>query len=155
MDEKQIRDELWEIAKAYPTLAGLLSKSLGDSGTKVGSHWVKLIQAADLNAVHYQNLCDEYASLEKPLPEPSDQLVFEIVRECKDRRAKDIERYEQQVKYHDQQKYKGRGDDNWYRWMHWIIGRKEKLTDEQVEDMCQWTNHDGVKPEWIGEEVTA
>lgn len=154
MDEKKIRDELWSIAKAYPTLSGLMQKELG-GGVKVGSHWVQLIKQADLNEMHFCNICDEYASLERELPEPSDQLVFEIVRQAKDRRARDVEKYEQYVKHHNQKKYAQASDDNWYKWMHWIISRDKPLSDEQVEELCQWTNHNGEKPEWIGSEVTA
>ena len=99
MEVKSIRSELWEIAKAYPTLRGLLEKKLGESGTTVGAHWVKLIHDANLNDVHFQNVCDEYATLEKPLPEPSDQLAFVIIERCKDLRAKDIEKFEQAAKY--------------------------------------------------------
>ena len=52
MDMKTIKDELWLISKAYPTLAGLMMKKL-PSGQAVGSQWAKImLHSSNLDAVH-------------------------------------------------------------------------------------------------------
>jgi len=103
--DSEIRAELWEIAKSYPTLQGVLQKELqsqskyssGERST-VGRHWVTLLK--DLEPSHFQDVCYEYATLAKPLPNPIDQLVFEIRQECLDRKAAEQAKLEQYEKYH-------------------------------------------------------
>ena len=99
MDMKTIKDELWLIAKAYPTLAGLMMKKL-PNGQAVGSQWAKIMHSSNLDAVHFENVCYEYANMERPLPSPVDQLAFDIIAEVKDRKWRDGQRAEQFEKYH-------------------------------------------------------
>lgn len=149
MDEKEIRAELWDIALRYPTLAGLLEKEMGRSKKKVGAIWVETIKARNLDKTHFSNVCHAYALAEKKLPEPQDQLIYAIIEEVRNLMARDQEKFEQFAEVHSRKKYKYRSDDIWYRAMHWIIANGPK--EEQVEDLIQWTNHNGERPEWLAE----
>ena len=92
MKIQQVKRELYEIAKAYPTLLGLLERPINRKtnssgklfdGTTFGEHWAGLLK--DLEPTHFENVCFEFATLKRPLPNPIDQLAFVIREQVKKR----------------------------------------------------------------------
>lgn len=152
MDMKTIKDELWLIAKAYPTLAGLMMKKL-PNGQAVGSQWAKIMHSSNLDAVHFENVCYEYANMERPLPSPVDQLAFDIIAEVKDRKWRDDQRAEQFEKYHKRKKMPWRDGegDKWCFAMRLAIDPAYDMTKEQARELGQWATKNGPKPEWLDE----
>jgi len=98
MKIQTIKDALWGIAKPYPRLQGLLMRQVGN-GTQ-GGIWAKLIEAADLDAHYFSDVCYEYETAKKKLPDPLDDLIVDIIKEVKDRKYLDDQRFEQMEKYH-------------------------------------------------------
>ena len=155
MKLQTVKNELWEIAKAYPTLAGILQKKMSNNLT-VGHHWAELLK--DLEQTHFEDVCYEYATLQQPLPEPQDQLVFAIRHEVRDRKAKEEAKLEQHQKYHTNNKV-----------MQWVrsdatgsiavrlgeMVREGTLTreenDQRMDDLLAWEKqHDKTdRPEWL------
>jgi len=89
MKRETVAAELAEIADHYPTLRGLMNKRL-KSGDYLGNLWADTL--ADLDPEHFSNVCHEYATLERQLPTPADQLPFEIKAEVKRRVGIDVEK---------------------------------------------------------------
>jgi hypothetical protein len=154
MDMKTIKDELWQIAKAYPTVNGLMCKTL-PNGSTVGNQWAKVMHSSNLDAVHFENVCYEYANMERPLPQPADQLAFDIISEVKDRKWRDDQRLEQFEKYHKRKKMPWRdGDtDRWCFAMRMAIDPACKMTKEQAAELAAWGAKDGPMPEWVDVEA--
>ncbi len=154
MEIKTVKNELWEIAKAYPTLRGLLQKEL-TQGKTVGEHWATLLQPLD--AVHFENVCFEFATMERPLPEPIDQLVFVIKQEVTDRAWKDRCRLEQYEKYHNQTRgafQSVRNDKAGKIAVALGVACKEGRiskgeNDKRVDELCEWEFRNGPKPDWV------
>jgi hypothetical protein len=153
MTTQETKNQLWEIAKAYPTLRGLLQKQLTPDKT-VGQHWAELL--SDCDSGHLVDVCEEYATLRQPIPQPSDQLVFVIRSECKDREYRDRQRWEQHQKYYDQPK----GVFEWVRKTHTgrlaiglgesvkagRLSRADNLT--RMNELMAW-DKGGPTPEWM------
>ena len=89
MKRSTVLAELAEIADMYPTLRGLMNKRT-KAGEYIGNLWADML--SDLDPTHFSNVCYEYAKAERQLPQPADQLPFEIKAEVKRRRDVDIER---------------------------------------------------------------
>ena len=70
------------------------------NGGSQGGIWVKMIKDADVDAGHFNDVCYEYASAARKLPEPLDDIIADIIRECKDRRYEELRKGEQLEKYH-------------------------------------------------------
>ena len=147
LSEKMIREELWEIGKTFPTLGGLLQKPVGRSKTTVGSHWVEVIKEADLNADHIENVCTEYSRCEREMPDRQDQLVFEIIQECKDRRAKDVEKLNQQV-YHQKTPKVDSGVAERHCWARHYVIANGPFGDKTIQELIDWTENGGSVPSW-------
>ena len=145
MNIKTVKDELWQIAKAYPTLAGLLQKTM-PNGQTIGHHWAELLK--DLDPEHFENVCYDYSTLKEPLPHPIDQLAFTIRQEVRERMNKDQARWEQHQKYHNQKKWKQRSKDPYYRMVHWII-QNGPLPEDKLEELVGWCVWDKPKPDWV------
>lgn len=154
MDLKTIKNELWSIARSYPTLAGLMMKQLPNGGGTVGGSWAAVMHSSNLDGDHFENVCFEYANFEKELPKPADQLAFEIISEVKHRKWKDDSKLLQMQKYHltkkkapwrDREKSTGR----FFIAMGLAMDQKTDLTDTQLDDLTKWANHNGAEPEWL------
>lgn len=89
MKTANVMAELARIADVYPTLRGLMNKKL-KSGSYLGQHWAESLTR--LNPSHFADVCDEYASLERELPDPADRLPFEIASEVRERVGRDVDR---------------------------------------------------------------
>lgn len=99
MDARHIKAELYEIGKTYPRLLGLMQKQL-TPGFTVGQHWAELMRKLD--QIHFDDVCHELATLKRPLPDPIDQLPYEITAEVNDRyhrEQKHLEAHVEQVRY--------------------------------------------------------
>ena len=153
MDMQTIKDELWQIAKAYPTVKGLMCKKL-PNGSTVGAQWAKVMHSSNLDAEHFENVCYEYANMERPIPQPADQLAFDIIAEVKDRKWKDDAKLQQFEKYHKRKKMpwrEGEGD-RWCFAMRLAIDPACKMTKEQAKELGAWATKDGPMPEWINDQ---
>jgi len=83
MEMNQVKQELWEIAKSYPTLRGLLQSELNNC--TVGEHWAMVIcekvvgiddaYQSKLDQEAFEDICYDYAKCTKRLPEPADRLL--------------------------------------------------------------------------------
>lgn len=126
-DLQTARTELYRISKFYPTLAGLLQKSVKDgSHQKFGSVWAKTLAGAKLAKDHFCNVCDEYASGEIDMPEPSDRLCREIIKEVRHRSWEEQRKLEQFEKYHQAdfpEVMQSVRDDGLYGWWSIELGR--------------------------------
>ena len=151
MDLQTIKNELWAIGKSYPTVAGLMMKELPQGGT-VGGQWAAVMHSSNLDGNHFSNVCYEYANFEKPIPQPADQLAFDVIAETKDRKWKDDQRTEQFTKYHQTKKKIPWRDDNredrFCQAMR-LAYHPDPLTETQVDELTQWANHDGPRPGWM------
>lgn len=164
MKTKFIRDELQMIADRYPTLQGILKKTLGDGHKQVGKVWIETIQARNLDADHFSNVCYAYAMAEKRLPEPIDQLVFEIIQEVRDLMDKDQRKLEQYEKYHRStsvmQWVKDDRTGSIAVWLGEQVKRghiTKEENDRRMDELLAWDKQPEVldKPAWIGQEVAA
>jgi hypothetical protein len=70
------------------------------NGGAQGSIWVKMIQDANLDAGHFSDVCYEYATASKKLPDPLDDIIADIIKECRERKHKELAKFEQHQKYH-------------------------------------------------------
>ncbi|NNE62372.1 MAG: hypothetical protein HKN35_15880 [Woeseia sp.] len=149
MDIKTIKAELWEIAKVYPTLMGLLQKTLDNGkGETIGNVWARTVQNSHLDSDHFSNVCYEYQCLERPMPNPLDTLVFEIVEEAKERADRDRRKLEQHSKYHGRKRSKA--SPLYYRAAHWVIDHGP-LEPDRLDELCNWVNKDAQRPAWLAE----
>ena len=154
MDLKTIKNELWSIARSYPTLAGLMMKQLPNGGGTVGGSWAAVMHSSNLDGDHFENVCFEYANFEKELPQPADQLAFEIISEVKHRKWKDDSKLLQMQKYHATAKKapwrdREKSTDRFFIAMGLAMDQKTDLTDTQLDDLTKWANHNGAEPEWL------
>jgi len=139
-DLQTARTELFRISKFYPTLSGLLMKTVKDgSQQKFGSVWAKTLTDAKLAKDHFCNVCDEYASGEIDMPEPSDRLCREIIKEVRHRMWEEQRKLEQFEKYH-QAKFpkvmQSVRDDGLYGWWSIELGRAVR-TGAITADVCK------------------
>ena len=88
MNVTDVKRELLTIGNVYPSLLGLMKKKL-PSGGKVGHLWATLL--TDLDAAHLQDVCHEYATLRRELPEQNERLPFAIREEVRRRMDRDAE----------------------------------------------------------------
>lgn len=72
----EIKNLLWDIAKRYPRLQGLLQRKVG-SDTQ-GTIWSMDLHKMNLDRGYLEDVCADYAEMRKDLPEPIDNLVKEI-----------------------------------------------------------------------------
>lgn len=153
------RRELYSISKFYPTLAGLMAKPVKDgSNQKFGTVWTKTIVEASLNVDHFCNVCDEYASGSINMPDPSDRLCREIIKETRRRTSEEQRRLEQFQKYHNKKNagaiMKSVRDDGLYGWYSIELGRmlrdKQLTQEEHDEKFNQIRDYDrgGELPDW-------
>ena len=89
MELKQARRELAEIGKTYNTIRGMMEYTFKD-GERTLDHWASLL--VDLDYEHFENVCHEYATLQRRPPDPGDRLPYEIKQEVQRRMDKDNER---------------------------------------------------------------
>ena len=92
MKISEVKNELYAIGKTFPTVMGLLTKPLPNGGQTVGAHWAAML--ADLDGDHLENVCHEYATMERRLPDDLSQLALEIHDEVCQRVSRDHERLE-------------------------------------------------------------
>jgi len=157
MKLETVKDELYQIAKAYPLLLGLMKKKFtgkvedGEPATcTVGEHWAKLM--VNLDSIHFENVCDEYATMDRRLPDPTDQLPYEIIREVKERTALEVERLEQHQKYHQKVPpwRESVSRSLWCRVVKFLLD--VKCTPEQTKVLAAWSIGDGEPPDWLTDE---
>lgn len=155
------RRELFKIAKFYPTLAGLLAKTVTpNSDDKYGTVWCRTIDEACIDADHFCNVCDEFSSGSLDLPEPADRLCREIIREVRWRTAEENRKLEQFEKYHQTKPTNAMSkvrNDGVYGWWAIELGRMVrdgKITREQNDErMKELRDYDRGKrdlPSWCG-----
>ena len=92
MKTSEIKILLWDIAKRYPRFAGLLKKQVGNETQ--GSIWASDLSRMNLDSGYLQDVCYDYASLNKNLPDPIDNIVKEIADEVRRRQYQDQRRME-------------------------------------------------------------
>ena len=92
MHKRDVKNELYAIAKLYPTLLGMMQKELG-SGT-VGDHWSQMICEQCTSKTYFEDVCETYASGRRDLPKPTDQLCREIIKEVRQKEWEDTLRME-------------------------------------------------------------
>jgi hypothetical protein len=156
MDNKLIKDRLWSIAKPYPRLQGLLMRKVGE-GTQ-GGIWCKLIRDANLDIPCFEDACYEYESLRKPLPDPLDNLIHDLIADSRDLKAEQHRKWEQHSKYHAPKA----GEVYDYVFKDGIgsiavtlgqMVRRKELTAEQnkkmLDQMFDWEKGKIDKPEWL------
>lgn len=160
------RRELYQIAKFYPTLAGLLVKGCKDgSNEKFGTVWARKLVEANLAADHFCNVCDEYASGDRDMPEPSDRLCRDIIVEVRDRMYSETRRLEQFNKYHTQESSKGVMQhvrlDGVYGYWGIELGRMLALGhltkeehDKRFAEVRAYDRNEGPLPEWVNNAET-
>lgn len=90
MKVAEIKSLLWDIAKRYPRVQGLLKKQVQDETQ--GQIWALDLYHMELDSGYLQDVCDEYASMKRDLPHPVDNLVKEIADEVKRRQYQDQRR---------------------------------------------------------------
>ena len=90
MKVAEIKALLWDIAKRYPRVQGLLKKQVQDETQ--GQIWALDLYHMELDSGYLQDVCEEYATLKKDLPHPIDNLVKEIADEVKRRQYQDQRR---------------------------------------------------------------
>lgn len=155
------RKELYKIAKLYPTLSGLLQKQVSpNSQEKFGTVWARTIDEACVEADHFCNVCDDYASGSLDLPEPADRLCREVIKEARWRTAEEGRKLEQFQKYHQGKPINAMAqvrDDGVYGYWAIELGkqvREKKITVEQnAERMRLLREYDQGKielPEFCG-----
>ena len=91
MTPQEVKNELYEIGKRYPSLLGLMKKTVGES--TVGSVWAGELR--DIDAAHFQDVCHEYASFRRELPDHNERLPYEIRQEVFKRTERDAKALEQ------------------------------------------------------------
>ncbi len=160
------RRELFQIAKFYPTLAGLLVKSCKAGGTeRFGTVWATKLTEANLAIDHFVNVCDEYASGEVDMPDPSDRLCRDIIVEVRDRMYSETKRLNQFQKYHDKKRDTGSmaavRADGVYGWWGIELGRMlrdGKLTkeehDKRFKEVRAYDMEGGPLPDWVNNAKT-
>jgi hypothetical protein len=99
MKTQSIKDTLWSLAKPYPRLQGLLMREVG-TGTQ-GGIWSKMIEEANLDFGIFQDVCYEYQTARRKLPNPLDDLIADIIMESRDRKYFESEKLEQHMKHHN------------------------------------------------------
>ena len=92
MKVNEIKNLLWDVAKRYPRLQGLLKKQVGDETQ--GSIWATDLYHMELDSGYLQDVCEDYASLRKELPNPIDNWVKDIADEVKRKQYQDQRRLE-------------------------------------------------------------
>ena len=152
MHASEVKNGLNRIAKNYPTLMGLLMKKM-PSGETLGAQWAEVLR--NLNEYYFNEVCDEYADLKTPLPEPIDQLVFHIKHEVDDRYQRDYDRFLQHEKYHSRKKTKGGCEFMRPIRESWNLGiqvRDGKMTQAEckrkTDELADWSAG-GEKPQWL------
>lgn len=70
------------------------------NGGSQGSIWVTMIANADLDAGIFSDVCYEYETARRKLPDPLDDLIADIIIECRDRKYLEASKLEQHMKYH-------------------------------------------------------
>ena len=150
MQAKQIKSQLYEIGKSYPTLLGLMSKQVGDD--TVGNNWAKIIMSKHLDAAHFENVCYEYAMMERPLPKLQEQLIGEIISETKNRMAADEARLEQHMKYHQTNLGSWLYDErsNVAEACKYLMENKN-VSQRKVDELVAYAKGKCSRPEWINE----
>lgn len=98
MDLEKIKNELYEIGKAYPTFLGLMQKKVGND--TVGSHWAKVIQSRKLDVAHFEDVCYEWAMMKRKMPDRQEDIIANIIYEVRKRMNRDWENLESHMKYH-------------------------------------------------------
>lgn len=92
MKTSEIKNLFWDIGKRYPRFAGLLQKRVGNDTQ--GNIWASDLAGMNLDSGYLQDVCDDYASLQKSLPDPIDNIVKEIADEVRRRQYQDQRRME-------------------------------------------------------------
>ena len=152
MELKAIKNELWEIAKVYPTLRGLLQSELRGGGCTVGEHWAMVIRETHLDAEHFANVCWEYATCKRALPSPADRLLQELISESSERTWRDRERLAQYEKYHNQENWRDINRDAvWCRIIKYVM--RNPQPPDRIEDLIRWEKG-GPRPEWLEQPAT-
>ena len=152
MTVDQVLAELAEIGNSYHTVRGLLNSKLKD-GTYVGQRWATLLQPLDGD--HRENVCHEYATFERPLPERVDQLAASIMWEVKERMHQDAERLRVYELRQQARKAPWRDDGTSVPVcvaVRYVLANGP-LPDDQVEELCRW-DRGGPMPEFIKETTT-
>ncbi len=134
---------------------GLLKKEL-KNGRTLGEHWAETLK--DLDSYYLEEVCGEYADLKRPLPDPTDQLVFEIREEVTQRTRRDMDRYIQHQKYHEKPSGVLSSDEDSFRPIResWWLGvqvKKGRITREQcaarTQELADWSAGLSGPPEWL------
>ncbi len=154
MKLSKVKEDLYQIGKGYPLLLGLMKKKFtgkvedGEPATcTVGEHWAGLM--VDLDPIHFENVVDEFAKMERKLPEPIDQLPYEIIHDVKDRAQRDKDRLEQHEKYHQPQPLWRQtvSKSLWCRVVKFLLA--VKCTSEEADDLAAWSIGEGDPPTWL------
>lgn len=98
MDVKEIKNLLWDIAKRYPRFQGLLKRQVGNETQ--GTIWANDLAAMNLDGGFLQDVCDDYASMRRDLPDPIDNLVKEIADEVRFKQYQEQRRLELHLQAH-------------------------------------------------------
>ena len=157
MKKEHAKRCLFEIARVYPTLLGMLTKKQGE--TTVGEIWAA--QLEPLEGMYVEDVCGEFAECLRPLPDTQDRLIQIICEDVRDRRQRDMNKLHQHAQYHTKPKEGA-----------WSVVRKDKvgnhairlgqqvkagtLTTEEnesrLEELIAW-DKGGPKPKWIADDA--
>jgi hypothetical protein len=99
MNKRSIKDTLWSLAKPYPRLQGLLMREVGN-GTQ-GGIWTSMIEEANLDFGIFQDICYEYQTARRKLPNPLDDLIADIIIESRNRKYEEDRKLMQHMSYHN------------------------------------------------------
>ena len=158
----RIKNELWAIARGYPTFAGLLSRKLHENGeTTVGAHWARILEKQDWDWDHFENVCDDFAMMRRPLPDPSDRLLQVIMEEVSELTWRDsdrLRRYEESQRARDMMGHI-RNDKIGAIALDLAFQKKSGRIDKATHDLrlnalMDWEVRDGDKPEFLDAEAT-
>jgi hypothetical protein len=94
----EIKNLLWDIAKRYPRFQGLLKRQVGNETQ--GTIWANDLAAMNLDGGFLQDVCDDYASMRRDLPDPIDNLVKEIADEVRFKKYQEQRRLELHLQAH-------------------------------------------------------
>ena len=154
MTLKQIKEELWEIAKFSPMFRGqLLAVIDKKTGQNQGDHWARTIKAAGLRAEDFGAICDEYSLGRRELPNDFAAFIAGLIKECLEIQWAEQERaklYEAGV---------GAKKAPWREKskVPCVVAIQHILTRgpvdaEQLEELVQWGAWDGERPRWLDDD---
>lgn len=98
MSHQRVKDLLWKISKPYPRLQGLLMREVGS--LTQGQIWGNAVIDSGCNLDCFEEVCYELIDMKRPLPEPLDGLIFDLIQDAKDLHYKEQQKLEAYEKYH-------------------------------------------------------